>query len=89
MNAGDFWKGDWIIYWFGINWAMTLQLQESIDELYRIFSTYRGNPNMDVNSSQFGQALYQGSPSATFGPQTMELGNVSGRQVEIGMKIIF
>ena len=49
----------------------------------------RGNPNMDVNSSQFGQALYQGTPSATFGPQTMELGNVSGRQVELGMKIIF
>lgn len=49
----------------------------------------RGNPNMDVTSSQFGQALYQGTPSATFGPQTMELGNVSGRQVEIGMKIIF
>ncbi len=49
----------------------------------------RGNPNMSVTSSQFGQALYQGTPSATFGPQTMELGNVSGRQVEIGMKIIF
>ncbi|MCC6369126.1 MAG: carboxypeptidase regulatory-like domain-containing protein [Bryobacterales bacterium] len=49
----------------------------------------RGNPNLDVNSSLFGQALYQGTPSATFGPQTMELGNVSGRQVEIGMKIIF
>ncbi len=49
----------------------------------------RGNPNMDVNSSQFGQALYQGTPSATFGPQTMELGNVSGRQVEFGLKIIF
>jgi len=49
----------------------------------------RGNPNMDVNSSQFGQALYQGSPSATFGPQTQELGNVSGRQVELGLKIIF
>jgi hypothetical protein len=49
----------------------------------------RGNPNMDVNSSQFGQAIYQGSPSATFGPQTQELGNVSGRQVELGMKIIF
>ena len=48
-----------------------------------------GNPNMDVNSSQFGQALYQGSPAATFGPQTQELGNVSGRQVELGMKIIF
>jgi len=49
----------------------------------------RGNPNMGVTSSQFGQALYQGTPSATFGPQTMELGNVSGRQVELGMKIIF
>ena len=49
----------------------------------------RGNPNLSVTSSQFGQALYQGTPSATFGPQTMELGNVSGRQVELGMKIIF
>jgi hypothetical protein len=49
----------------------------------------RSNPNMGVTSSQFGQALYQGTPSATFGPQTMELGNVSGRQVELGMKIIF
>ncbi len=49
----------------------------------------RGNPNTDVTSSQFGQALYQGTPSATFGPQTMELGNVSGRQVELGLKIIF
>jgi hypothetical protein len=49
----------------------------------------RGNPNMDVTSSQFGQALYQGTPSATFGPQTMELGNVTGRQVEIGMKVVF
>lgn len=49
----------------------------------------RGNPNMDVTSSQFGQALYQGTPAAQFGPQTQELGNVSGRQVEIGMKIVF
>lgn len=47
------------------------------------------NPNMTVTSSQFGQAIYQGSPSATFGPQTMELGSVSGRQVELGLKIIF
>jgi hypothetical protein len=49
----------------------------------------RGNPNLDVNSSQFGQALYQGTPSAQFGPQTQELGSVSGRQVEVGLKIIF
>jgi hypothetical protein len=49
----------------------------------------RGNPNLSVTSSQFGQALYQGTPAAQFGPQTMQLGNVSGRQVELGMKIIF
>jgi hypothetical protein len=48
-----------------------------------------GGPNMSVTSSQFGQALYQGTPAATFGPQTQQLGNVSGRQVELGMKIIF
>ena len=49
----------------------------------------RGNPNMSVTSSQFGQALFQGTPAATFGPQTSQLGNVSGRQVEFGMKIFF
>jgi hypothetical protein len=49
----------------------------------------RGNPNMSVTSSQFGMALFQGTPSATFGPQTMQLGNVTGRQVELGMRIIF
>lgn len=48
-----------------------------------------GNPNMSVSSSQFGQALYQGTPSAQFGPQTAQLGNVSGRQMEFGLKLIF
>jgi hypothetical protein len=48
-----------------------------------------GGPNMSVTSSQFGQALYQGTPAATFGPQTQQLGNVSGRQVELGLKVIF
>jgi hypothetical protein len=48
-----------------------------------------GNPQLDINNSQFGQALFQGASSARFGPQNMELGNVSGRQVELGMKITF
>ncbi len=48
-----------------------------------------GNPNTSVTSSQFGTALYQGTPAATIGAQTTQLGNVSGRQVELGMKIIF
>ncbi len=49
----------------------------------------RGDPNLNINSSQFGQALYQGTPAAQFGPQQMQLGNVSGRQVELEMRIYF
>jgi Carboxypeptidase regulatory-like domain/TonB dependent receptor len=49
----------------------------------------RGDPNTDVTSSLFGQALYQGSPGGTFGAQGATYGNQSGRQVELGLKIIF
>ena len=49
----------------------------------------RGNPDLNPASSNFGKALFQGSPAATFGPQTMQLGSVTGRQVELGIKIIF
>jgi hypothetical protein len=49
----------------------------------------RGNPVTDVTSSTFGQALYQGSPGGTFGAQGGTFGNQSGRQVELGLKIIF
>jgi hypothetical protein len=47
-----------------------------------------GSPNTDVTSSQFGTALYQGSPGGTFGAQG-QTSNASGRQVEIGLKLIF
>lgn len=75
--------------------AKTFRITERINAEFKaaaynaINRLNRGNPNMDITSSQFGQALYQGSPAATFGPQTQELGNVSGRQVELGMKITF
>ena len=75
--------------------AKTFRITEQINAEFKaaaynaINRLNRGNPNMDITSSQFGQALYQGSPAATFGPQTQELGNVSGRQVELGMKITF
>ncbi|MEO8657577.1 MAG: TonB-dependent receptor [Bryobacteraceae bacterium] len=50
----------------------------------------RGDPNTDIYSSTFGQALYQGSPGGSFGQQgaTYGSGN-SGRQLELGLKIIF
>lgn len=50
----------------------------------------RGDPSTDIYSSTFGQALYQGSPGGTFGQQAATYGSGnSGRQVELGLKIIF
>jgi hypothetical protein len=49
----------------------------------------RGDPDTNVLSSTFGQAHFQGSPGGSFGAQGATFGNQSGRQVEIGMKIIF
>jgi hypothetical protein len=49
----------------------------------------RGDPDTNVYSSTFGQALYQGSPGGTFGQQGAVYGNQSGRQVELGLKVIF
>src|SRR5215472_12022193 len=49
----------------------------------------RGDPDTNVLSSTFGQTLFQGSPGGTFGIQGATYGNQSGRQVELGMKIIF
>lgn len=48
----------------------------------------RGDPVTDVNSSSFGQALYQGSPGGGFGIATATQAG-SGRQVELGLKLIF
>jgi hypothetical protein len=49
----------------------------------------RANPDLNPVSPNFGKALYQGAPTATFGAQTMSMGTVTGRQVELGMKLIF
>jgi hypothetical protein len=49
----------------------------------------RGDPDTNVLSSTFGQTLYQGSPGGTFGAQGATYGNQSGRQAELGFKLIF
>jgi hypothetical protein len=49
----------------------------------------RGDPDTNIYSSTFGQALYQGSPGGNFGQQGAVYGNQSGRQVELGLKVIF
>jgi len=49
----------------------------------------RSDPNTDITSSTFGQALYQGSPGGTFGSQGATAAYNTGRQVELGFKIIW
>lgn len=52
----------------------------------------RGDPVTDINSSTFGQALFQGSPGGSFlggSTQGGTYGNVSGRQMELGLRITF
>jgi hypothetical protein len=48
-----------------------------------------GDPDTNIYSSTFGQALFQGSPGGNFGSQAATSASSSGRQVELGLKIIF
>lgn len=47
------------------------------------------SPNTDITSSQFGTALFQGSPGGTYGAGQGASTYSSGRQIELGLKIIF
>lgn len=49
----------------------------------------RSDPDTSQSSPYFGQALYQGAPAGQFGAQTATYGNQAGRQVEIGLRLIF
>jgi hypothetical protein len=49
----------------------------------------RGDSDTNVYDSTFGQALYQGSPGGTFGAQSATSAFNSGRQVELGFKILW
>jgi hypothetical protein len=49
----------------------------------------RGDPDTNFSDSNFGQALYQGSPGGTFGAQGAVYGNQAGRQIELGFKLLF
>ena len=48
-----------------------------------------GDPDTNQTSPYFGQALYQGYPAGQFGGQTATYGNQAGRQIELGLRLIF
>lgn len=47
------------------------------------------DPNTDRTSPYFGQALFQGAPAGQFGAQTATYGNQAGRQIELGVRLLF
>jgi hypothetical protein len=48
-----------------------------------------GDPSTDRNAANFGQALYQGAPAGEFSGQTAVYGNQAGRQIELGLRLLF
>jgi hypothetical protein len=48
-----------------------------------------GDPNTSQSAPDFGQALYQGSPTGEFSGQTATYGNQAGRQIELGLRLTF
>jgi hypothetical protein len=48
-----------------------------------------GDPDTNRTDPNFGQALYQGSPTGEFAGQAAVYGNQAGRQIELGFKLIF
>jgi hypothetical protein len=57
---------------------------------YNVFNRLnRGDPNMNPSDPNYGTDLYQGAPGGTFGAQSATPANVTGRQMEIGLRISF
>jgi len=49
-----------------------------------------GDPNTTVTDvGLFGRAIYQGSPTGEFSGQQAVYGNQAGRQLEIGVRLLF
>lgn len=49
----------------------------------------RGDPNLNPTDPNYGTALFQGAPGGTYGAQDAVPANVTGRQMELGLRIFF
>ncbi len=49
----------------------------------------RGDPNLSPTDPNYGTALFQGAPGGTYGAQDAVPANVTGRQMELGLRIFF
>ena len=83
-----FWDVDAsILKTFNITERIHSQLRVSA---YNAFNRLnRGDPNLNPGDSNYGTNLYQGAPGGTYGAQIATPSNVTGRQLELGLKIWF
>jgi hypothetical protein len=57
---------------------------------YNLFNRLnRGDPNLNPSDPNYGTNLFQGAPGGTYGAQTATPANVTGRQMEIGLRVVF
>ena len=72
---------------FNITERIHTQLKMSA---YNVFNRLnRGDPNLNPGDPNYGTNLYQGAPGGTYGAQIATPANVTGRQIEIGLKVTF
>jgi hypothetical protein len=88
LEGPSFWDVDAsLIKSFNITERIHSQLKISAYNLFNRLN--RGDPNMNPTDPNYGKDLYQGAPGGTFGAQTATPANVTGRQMEIGLRIVF
>jgi len=72
---------------FNVTERVHMQLKVSAYNLFNRLN--RGDPNLNPSDPNYGTNLYQGAPGGTYGAQIATPANVTGRQMELGLKILF
>ncbi|HEY3938062.1 MAG TPA: carboxypeptidase-like regulatory domain-containing protein [Bryobacteraceae bacterium] len=88
LEGPSFWDVDAsLIKSFHITERVRSELKVSA---YNVFNRLnRGDPNMNPGDPNYGTNLYQGAPGGTYGAQDATPVNITGRQMELGLKIVF
>jgi hypothetical protein len=88
LEGPSFWDVDAsLIKSFHITERIRSELKVSA---YNVFNRLnRGDPNMNPGDPNYGTNLYQGAPGGTYGAQDATPVNITGRQMELGLKIVF
>lgn len=88
LTGPSFWDVDAsLVKEFNITEKIHSQLKISA---YNAFNRLnRGDPNLNPNDPNYGTALFQGAPGGTYGAQDATPANVTGRQMELGLRIFF